>query len=552
MVAWADAGQLYVAETSVSTSRPSLRRIDAPEQLAGLAFTGEDTLAVLLTTGELRLMDPISLSSGWSLQLKVAEPDTLRTAGRYIAVASRKSRQAAVIAAHDARSASLVEVRTFVRPFDRVMLSQVGRIVVLNTGGTMEGVHDMPVPAGTCCIDFRDEETYVAAGDFGGILHLKMGAKPEPMSLTHPGVIAMASTPTWVALAYHDRLELRTYRVYTRWKPIPPEVWTALAVTGALGLLILWKMAKKSWIAILLSLIPVPPVGPVLKWGRKPKKPLPAISDARKELQDALANRTCVLVTGEDLSKPVGMPVWQMFLIGLVDCLCDERIMPASRGDKLRAALRSGEVCAAEAALRHTLRASDLPALQYAHRLYTKPAPFTQTYESLLYLPFCAALTPNLDRLTERVIQAEPVDVFVPEEALQVAAKLHARERFVLKLRGSFDRPDTVTVWPEAAADNARDTRGFPALMRDLLTTRTLLFVGMPLEDIERWVSTAGVVEPARRHIALVFQVTKDWKTTARDLKLYGIEVMVHSPDEPERLIAFLSKLDTTPVARSV
>jgi hypothetical protein len=255
-------------------------------------------------------------------------------------------------------------------------------------------------------------------------------------------------------------------------------------------------------------------------------------------LLTAVDSGECFLFGGEELTRNSGMPVWSRFLVGLIDYLADHRAVTREDAEKLHETWKSGRYDRVARCIREGVEGSEALAIRYASALYSKPAPLTNTLEGLAKVPFCAAVTPNLDGLVERIMDCE---AFAPSQGLTVEDRITESLPFVLKLRGIANH-GSMQIWRDTAIEdmdpNCREA------LRELFRTRTMLAVGASPDDLHRWLDAAGITRADHKHFAIAPAGDRELKRKAETLyRKFHIRTLVAGEDED--LLPFLQKLAT-------
>ncbi|MEM9663595.1 MAG: AAA family ATPase [Bacteroidota bacterium] len=299
--------------------------------------------------------------------------------------------------------------------------------------------------------------------------------------------------------------------------------------------------------------------------GTAPFWPVPAVPDA---LLDAVQEQACVLYAGAGLSARSGYPVWPRFVDRLLAWTLEQEIVEAEFGASLQASLEAGEsdrvvdalVSAVEAYRGSTPKGH--PSAQDALQAFLRyqflaedrfPSP---THLTLSRLPLAAALTTNLDPLIEEMyVRAEgtPPPVFTARDASGLKQALQERDRFILKLYGDLNVPDSVLLAPAQYLEAMQANEGFAEFMNTLFVSRTLFFVGASLDGILTYLDEIKLRSSTRRHYALVAVQGTAWRVKAEQLgRRYGIEVLPYTETEPDhpQVDAFLDALTAAVEAR--
>lgn len=187
-----------------------------------------------------------------------------------------------------------------------------------------------------------------------------------------------------------------------------------------------------------------------------------------RELAGELRRRRASIFIGAGVSTGAGLPTWRQLLerIG-ISCkpqltsqemarIADERDTAAILEARLRKNGKTlGEALAAE------LRASK-------HSLQ---------HSLLASLPCSEFITTNVDDLFERACATDG-------RTIDVAPNIRPNaERWLLKLHGSVDKPDTMVFTRDSYLQMTRQSRALMGMVQAMLLTRHMIFVGYSLRD---------------------------------------------------------------------
>ena len=285
----------------------------------------------------------------------------------------------------------------------------------------------------------------------------------------------------------------------------------------------------------------------------KPMKHIAALGEPPDDLLRAAADGSCVIFAGEELSRGSGMPLWRTFVLGFIDRLYDTLVVTSGQAGVLRVAHRRGE-CDDVARKLAPVALANLELLnEYALTLYRKPAALTQLHEAVADSGARAFISANLDSLMERCLGIEVGAVFTPAESEAALSCLLSREFFGLKLRGTFEKSQSLRVWPSDAQEANAANPDFRRLVGHILTDRTLLCVGASVEEISEWLpAPERSSTPARRHYALLSKTDTFHAKRAQALSArFNIQCMTYAPAEVSQVVEFLSKVRATSPSRT-
>jgi SIR2-like domain len=183
--------------------------------------------------------------------------------------------------------------------------------------------------------------------------------------------------------------------------------------------------------------------------------------------------------------------------------------------------------------------------LEHSRSMYLKAAPLSQMHEAIANIGMCGAITPNLDVLLERVFRVEEMGVFSPCEAEDAISRLKSDGFVLMKLRGMFARPESLQIWPSKAMQANVSNAALRRFISSALATRTVLFVGATLDEIDAWIGCADATQAAQRHYALVVKSEANGEKKAKALlQRFNIQCMSYPADSHSVAIEFLEALD--------
>ena len=252
-------------------------------------------------------------------------------------------------------------------------------------------------------------------------------------------------------------------------------------------------------------------------------------------LVKACLDGSCVLFAGSGLSECAGLPGWDAFVEGLRAWAVEQGYIGESQGASLRRSIEAGDSSVAAHSIASTLqrrgRQAELNA--YLGRIFEDPAlQPTEIHHILQGIHFGAALTPTYDRLLEQTFQPAP-KIYAPADAESLLHALAKREFFLLKLRGTLDRPETVMLAPTQYQDTLASNRMLAQFMSSLFVSQTIFFLGASLDEILTYCEGIMFAEAARQHYAIVPVSGSAWEVKVEQLRQrYNIQVLPYQSRE--------------------
>ncbi len=152
----------------------------------------------------------------------------------------------------------------------------------------------------------------------------------------------------------------------------------------------------------------------------------------------------------------------------------------------------------------------------------------TGVQAALLDLPLAGIVSTDLSRIWDAT--SEPGEVFSATSYDKLAHLLPRRERFLLKLGGLPDLPDTIRLVPRQWRNLLQADPQLHDLIRLIFYSRNILFVGYKLHDLAALLDALMLDKPARQHFALTPIGEPGWEAKAEDLqRWYNIQVLPFS-----------------------
>lgn len=237
----------------------------------------------------------------------------------------------------------------------------------------------------------------------------------------------------------------------------------------------------------------------------------------------------CVLFAGAGLSARCGVPVWDRFLLDLLDFASGHNTVEADYAQSLRAALREGERSEAADGIVQGFGGDRQPLQTFLQEYYSGGGEIGRTHRLLQQIPFASLITTNYDRLLEETFPEYAANgLFTPKDAEPLLDALAQKRRFLLKLYGQIERQETLIFAPFEYREALTSNISFARFMEGIFFSRTFLFLGLSLDGIQDFLSgfLFRGVSP-RKHFALVAVSGRAWKTKCELLlRRYNIEVI--------------------------
>lgn len=261
-----------------------------------------------------------------------------------------------------------------------------------------------------------------------------------------------------------------------------------------------------------------------------PEYPLPV---APADLVKACVDNECVLYAGSGLSAQAGFQTWIPFLGGLLDWAKQATLIDHSFGLSLDEAMAAGDFnSVADSIVRAVSNDKEALSLYLRSVFYRSNMALPKAHQLLKQIPFAAILTTNFDNLLEVTFNKTSDEVFTPFDADRLLSELSNKNRFLLKLYGKIETPDTLLLSPAQYLQASQENVLFSQFMENLFFSRTMLFVSASLEGISDYLSAIkfrGTTSP-RRHYCLVDVEGTGWRVKADNLLArYNIQVLPYT-----------------------
>jgi hypothetical protein len=237
------------------------------------------------------------------------------------------------------------------------------------------------------------------------------------------------------------------------------------------------------------------------------------------DLVDAIVSHRCVLFAGAGVSRAgvrikgkaveQYLPNWEGLLILLVDRAVHNGHTTQPEGNKLREAVKQGKYLFVAETVRRLLGAREYDdALESIFRnALLRP---TNRHELISRIPFSCVVTTNYDKLLEATYarQGHIPPTYTFSDSPDVISALSHGRFFILKAHGDIDRKESLVLSEKDYRDIVYRQPGYRAALNTIFITKTVLFVGTSLNDIDVRLVLESVSESfsgkGPRHFALV------------------------------------------------
>ena len=262
------------------------------------------------------------------------------------------------------------------------------------------------------------------------------------------------------------------------------------------------------------------------------------------ELIQAIANGECVAIVGPGMSAMSGLSPWSASLESLIAGMTNR-----DEADLLRRLLRERKLDLVIDSLRATHPRELISRHVQAFIAGERPRN-VDAYSSLLELPLSGIVSMNLDDLVERVAARNKSgpDKYVPRDADACLTAMSRQEPFYFRLRGNLGSTENLVLSQQDLLDAVSRNDALRELLKRLYYSRSLLFLGVYLRDVQSlFQSFDRTAPPTRRHFALAEVDEVTWTAFARSLeKQFEVDVLPYSPDNRKAAISgFLEQVQS-------
>jgi hypothetical protein len=239
-----------------------------------------------------------------------------------------------------------------------------------------------------------------------------------------------------------------------------------------------------------------------------------------QELVDAVILRRCVLFAGAGVSRasisvngapPVEqyLPNWKELLTLLVERAIQNKATTGTEGNKLRNAVTQGKYLFIAETARRLLGAREFDDILEDIFRNDSLQP-TRRHRLISEVPFSCIVTTNYDKLLEATYALQgkiPASYTFSDSPDVISALSHGRF-FILKAHGDIDRKESIVLSERDYRDIVYRQPGYRAALNTIFITKTVLFIGTSLNDIDVKLVLESVSESlsgkGTRHYALV------------------------------------------------
>jgi hypothetical protein len=205
------------------------------------------------------------------------------------------------------------------------------------------------------------------------------------------------------------------------------------------------------------------------------------------ELIDSLRSGKCALFTGAGLSVAAGFPTWSALLEHLIEEGTKRNFINTPKAAELRelAELPNRQLMVAQE-LSDSF-GKELFQTELVNTFGTRKE-LTEMHLTFPMIPFSLAITTNYDQLLEngysKVTDAIP-KIYTHADTADFADALWRGDFFILKAHGDVGRKSTIILTQTDYRTIIYSSPGYRAVLTAIFTTKTVLFLGVSLDDPE-------------------------------------------------------------------
>lgn len=202
---------------------------------------------------------------------------------------------------------------------------------------------------------------------------------------------------------------------------------------------------------------------------------------------DAIRGKKCALFVGAGLSVAAGFPRWAQLLELLIATATDRGFITTEKAGELRdlAKLPNRQLMVAQElsdSFGKELFQTELV------RIFEVKKPLTEMHLTFPKIPFSLLVTTNYDQLLEngysKAMDAIP-KIYTHADTADFADALWRGDFFILKAHGDVARKSSMILTQMDYRTIIYSSPGYRAVLTAIFTTKTLLFLGVSLDDPE-------------------------------------------------------------------
>jgi hypothetical protein len=267
------------------------------------------------------------------------------------------------------------------------------------------------------------------------------------------------------------------------------------------------------------------------------------------DLLTAMQKWECVLVSGELLSVASAVLPWSKLLRSLTDWLSETGALTDLVANQIRSCAVKEDIDTAWKLLLPGMQGREAAVLEYARSAYMRSSPLTKIHEALAKLNFSGIITPNLDWMLEKTFAHREPQCIGPTETASFTGGF-----CVLKLRGVWERPDTIQLDPQTAADSNLHNESYRTFLEATHAVHRMIFVGIGPAETGRILNGLNWKRQPTEHLYVLAAIAADDKAVRKAWEqlqgAYGFTLLTYVAGDSATVCEFLEKL--LPQARPV
>lgn len=263
-----------------------------------------------------------------------------------------------------------------------------------------------------------------------------------------------------------------------------------------------------------------------------------------EQLVNSIVEGKSVLFAGAGLSrgevetadglKEQYLPNWGGLMLLLLERSVKFGSLNKNEAGRLKKAIKENKYLFAAEAIRKKMGARDYDdALEDIFR--NKELRPTKRHKLITKIPFSCVVTTNYDKLLEHAYSQK--GIFPPsysyDNSPDVISSLSHNRFFILKAHGDIDRKNTIVLSERDYRDAIYREPGYRAALNTLFITKTILFIGASLSDIDVNLVLESVNESfsgkGTRHFALVPKNTIGIEEVEHWRDFFGVQLLLYN-----------------------
>jgi len=273
-----------------------------------------------------------------------------------------------------------------------------------------------------------------------------------------------------------------------------------------------------------------------------PQTPVEEFPQPPEQLEREIRSGECVVVLGPGMRADAGLATWASLLekiavessepLDVKQCLYLLRVDRVDDVvDYLNAKLPSGKL-----------------AKKIAEILTTQTIADSVAQSTLSVIPFAGAVSVNVDTIENAIWENTALtSVYTHDQAEQCLDALSREQFFVLKINGTIESPETMLLSHQQLLDALSRNAALRDLLRRLYYTRTLLFLGFTVPNLQSFLRLIDrSADPSRHHVALVPSDDLAFDALISNIqRQFGVDAVRYPVAESNPISTYLSGITT-------